>query len=340
MAELLITNQVGAREDLSDLIAIADQKATPLLSMARKSTEPTNPLFSWQTDNYEEPVLDGVLSNEDATTFSNPAAGRARLHGRIQKLRRLPKIDDLAQNVSDVAGIGRKKEMARAVTKNLKELARDIESVMCSDQESSEQAGSTPYRTRGLGEWLKSTAQADSATAVPAEYRTPATSITTDGTNSITDGTIQALLQSLYEQCGVCKNYVLLCGPTLKRRFTGFQQVQFGSTNTSAVTRTFNADLSDNVYEAKVDLFIGDFGQTALVSSLFLARTTGAAPSAASLRRGYILDMDGLHIRYNRRPRFMPLDDQGGGPRGIVDAIVGLQVDNPLVHGKIASTGD
>jgi len=340
MAELLITNQVGAREDLSDLIAVADQKATPLLSMARKSAEPTNPLFSWLTDNYEEPVLDGVLSNQDADSFANPAAGRSRLYGRIQKLWRLPKIDDLAQNVSDVAGVGRKKEMARAVTKSLKELARDLESVFCSDQDSVEQSGSTPYRTRGLGEWIKATAQADAATAVPATYRTPSDSITAAGTNTITDNTIQALLQSLYEQSGVAKNYTLLCGPTLKRRFTGFQQVQFGSTNAGGNIRTFNGNLSDHKYEAKVDVFIGDFGQLALVSSLFLARTTGAAPSASSLRRGYILDMDGIHIRYNRRPRFMPLDDAGGGPRGIVDAIVGLQVDNPLVHGKIASTQD
>jgi hypothetical protein len=278
-----------------------------------------------------------VLSNQDATTFSNQAANRARLYGRIQKMWRLPKVDDLAESVSDVAGIGRKREMARSVTRSLQELARDLESVFCSDQDSTEQSGTTPYKTRGLGSWISNSAQSDSATAVPAAYRTPAASITTTATNSITDGTIQALLQSLYEQCGKNKSYTLLCGPTLKRRFTGFQQVQFGSTNTGATVRLFNQDAADLSYTAKIDLFSGDFGDLALTPSLFLAKDQ---VTASQLRRGYILDMDGVSIRYNRRPRYMPLDDAGGGPRGIVDTIAALQVDNPLVHGKIASTAD
>jgi len=284
-----------------------------------------------------EPVLTGVLSNQDATTFSNQAANRARLYGRIQKLWRLPKVDDLAESVSDVAGIGRKREMARSVTRSLQELARDLESVFCSDQDSTEQSGTTPYKTRGLGSWISNSAQSDSATAVPAAYRTPAASISTTATNSITDGTIQALLQSLYEQCGKNKSYTLLCGPTLKRRFTGFQQVQFGSANTGATVRLFNQDAADLSYTAKIDLFSGDFGDLALTPSLFLAKDQ---VTASQLRRGYLLDMDGVSIRYNRRPRYMPLDDAGGGPRGIVDTIAALQVDNPLVHGKIASTAD
>lgn len=335
MAELLITNQVGAREDLADLIAVADQKSTPLLSMARKGKDPISPLFSWLTDNLSDPKLDGVLSNQDATTFADPAAGRARLYGRIQKTWRLPKVDDIAENVSDVAGIGRKREMARAVTKSLQECARDIEAIFCSDAESQEQSGANPYKTRGLGKWIDSSAQSD--LPVPAAYRTPASSISTTATNSITDGTIQALLQSIYEQTGKSKSYTLLCGPTLKRRFTGFQQVAFGSSNPGGNIRVFNGDLADNKYEAKVDIFIGDFGELVLTPSLFLAKDASAA---AQLRRGYILDMDMLHVRYHRRPRYQPLDDAGGGPRGIVDAIVGLQVDNPLAFGKIASTQD
>jgi hypothetical protein len=227
--------------------------------------------------------------------------------------------------------------MARAVTKSLQELARDLESVFCSDQDSTEQSGTTPFKTRGLGSWISNSAQSDSATAVPAAYRTPAASITTTATNSITDGTIQALLQSLYEQCGKNKSYTLLCGPTLKRRFTGFQQVQFGSANTGATVRLFNQDSADLSYTAKIDLFSGDFGDLALTPSLFLAKDQ---VTASQLRRGYLLDMDGVSIRYNRRPRYMPLDDAGAGPRGIVDTIAALQVDNPLVHGKIASTAD
>jgi hypothetical protein len=334
MAELLVTSQVGAREDLADLIAIADQKATPLVSAARKSTAPTNPLFSWLVDGYDTPNTSGVLSNEDATTFANPAAQRERLYGRIQKLWRLPKISDLAENVSDVAGIGTKREMARAIKKSIQELARDLEATFCSDQDSQAESGANPFKTRGLGSWISSSAQADSGTAVPAAYRTPAASISTATIANTTDTVVQGLLQSIYEQTGKGKTFTLLCGPTLKRAFTSMTQVQFGSTNTAATVRVYNADLSDNKIEQKVDIFVGDFGELLLVPDLYLRTDVS---TAASLRSGFILDMDGIHIRYNRRPAYKPLPDLGGGPRGIVDTIAALQVDNPLTHGKIAT---
>lgn len=334
MAELLVTSQVGAREDLADLIAIADQKATPLVSAARKSAAPTNVLFSWLTDNLATPALTAVMSNEDATTFANPAANRARLYGRVQKAWRLPKVDDLAENVSDVAGIGIKREMAKAISKSIKELSRDLESIFSSDQDSQAQDETNPYKTRGLGSWISASAQADTATAVPAAYRTPSTSISTATIANTTDTVIQGLLQSIYEQTGKAKSFTLLCGPTLKRAFTAMTQVQFGTTNTAAVVRTFNSDLSENKLEYKVDVFVGDFGELMLVPSLFLRKDIS---DAASLRSGFILDMEGISIRYNRRPRYNPLPDLGGGPRGIVDTIAALQVDNPLTHGKIAT---
>jgi len=300
MAELLPSLQVGAREDLADLIAIADQKATPLVSAARKSTAPTNPLFSWLVDGYAAVDRSGVLSNEDATTFSNPAEQRARLYGRIQKLWRKPKVSDIAESVSDVAGLGIKREMANAVTRSLKEIARDLEATFCSDQDSSEESGATPFRTRGLGSWISSSAQSDAGTAVPAAYRTPSTSISTATIADTTESVIQGLLQSVYEQTGKSKTFTLLCGPTLKRRFTEMTQVQFGTTNTAAVVRTYNADLSDNKISYKVDVFSGDFGEIMLVPSLYIRTDVSAA---ASLRSGFLVDMDGVHIRYNRRPR-------------------------------------
>ena len=111
-------------------------------------------------------------------------------------------------------------------------------------------------------------------------------------------------------------------------------QVQFGTTNTAAVVRTYNADLSDNKIQYKVDVFSGDFGEIMLVPSLYIRTDVSAA---ASLRSGFLVDMDGVHIRYNRRPRYTPLPDLGGGPRGVIDTIAALQVDNPLTHGKIAT---
>jgi hypothetical protein len=330
MAELIHTAQVGAREDLADLIAIADMKATPFLTAAKKSAAPTNPLFSWLVDGLDNARRTGVLGNEDAATFENKAANRKRLYGRIQKLWRLPKVSDIAENVSDTAGLGVKAEMRAAIARSMKEIARDIEATLCSDQDSREESGSDANLTRGLGSWINNSAQSD--LAVDSAYRTPAASVTTTATGSMTDTVVQGILQSIYTQTGVRKRLTALCGPTHKRAYTAMTQVQFGSTNVASAVRVYNAELAAGIVGASVDVFIGDFGELELVPSMFLRTDVSAA---AGLCSAFYVDMDGVSIRYNRRPRYKPLEDNGGGPRGIIDAIVGLQVDSPLQHGAI-----
>lgn len=332
MAATLITNQTGIREDLSDLIAVVDAKTCPVVSMAKKGSEPINPLTQWQADAFAATTVPtGVLSNADVTSadYIDNAANRAILSARIQKFREVPSVDDLAQNVSQVAGIGKKREMAKAVTKSLEQIKRSMEAAFCSDQESQEQSGASPYLTRGLGKWIQDSAQSD--LPVAAAYRTPTASINTTATASLTESDVQDVLQSIYEQTGKVSTYSLICGPALKRAFTGFTRTQFASTNVASAIRTLNQDADAKKITSTVDIFEGDFGTLELIPSLFLAKD---GTSAEQLSRGYVLDMDMVELRYNRKPRFQELEDRGGGSRGIVDAICALCVKSPLGLGK------
>lgn len=332
MAATLITNQTGIREDLSDLIAVVDAKTCPVVSMAKKGSEPINPLTQWQADAFASTTVPtGVLSNADITSsdFIDNAANRAILSARIQKFREVPSVDDLAQNVSQVAGIGKKREMAKAVTKSLEQIKRSMEAAFCSDQESQEQSGASPYLTRGLGKWIQNGAQTD--LPVAAAYRTPSASVNTTATASLTESDVQDMLQSIYEQTGKVSTYSLICGPNLKRAFTGFTRTQFASTNVAAAIRTLNQDAEAKKITSTVDIFEGDFGTLELIPSLFLAKD---ASTAEQLSRGYVLDMDMVELRYNRKPRYQELEDRGGGSRGIVDAICALCVKSPLGLGK------
>jgi len=332
MAATLITNQVGIRQDLSDLIAVVDAKTCPVVSTAKKGSEPINPLTQWQADAFATTgVPSGVLSNADISSsdFIDNAANRAILSARVQKFREVPSVDDLAQNISEVAGIGKKREMAKAVTKSLEQIKRSMEAAFCSDQESQEQSGSDAYLTRGLGKWIQNGAQDD--LPVAAAYRTPSASINTTATASLTEANVQDVLQSIYEQTGKVSTYSLICGPNLKRAFTGFTRTQFASTNVASAIRTLNQDAEAKKITSTVDIFEGDFGTLELIPSLFLAKN---ASTAEQLSRGYVLDMDMVELRYNRKPRFQELEDRGGGSRGIVDAICALCVKSPLGLGK------
>lgn len=332
MAATLIINQVGIRQDLSDLIAVVDAKTCPVVSTAKKGSEPINPLTQWQADAFATTgVPSGVLSNTDISSsdFIDNAANRAILSARVQKFREVPSVDDLAQNISEVAGIGKKREMAKAVTKSLEQIKRSMEAAFCSDQESQEQSGASPYLTRGLGKWIQNGAQTD--LPVAAAYRTPTASIATTATASLTEANVQDVLQSIYEQTGKVSTYSLICGPNLKRAFTGFTRTQFASTNVASAIRTLNTEAESKKITSTVDIFEGDFGTLELIPSLFLAKN---ASTAEQLSRGYVLDMDMVELRYNRKPRFQELEDRGGGSRGIVDAICALCVKSPLGLGK------
>jgi hypothetical protein len=335
MAATPITTVKGQREDISDAMVLIEPGDTPLFSMCKKSKEPANVLFQWPADRYSDPQTTGVLANDDVSSYDDEHANRVLLSGRIQKVRRAFQVDDLVENVADLAGVGKKQAFNKAAAKALVELKIDIEAIMGSDNDSQVQSGSNPYKTRGIGSWISSTAQADTATAVDSTFRTPAASINTTATTSLTESNVIDVLQSIYSVRRARRNYDLVCGVALKRAFTNFIRTATASTNVMSTVRTFNSNAEDKKIVNTIDIYEGDFGILALHVSTYLANGAASAVSAA---RGYVLDMDLVSIGFNRKPRMEELEDRGGGRRGFCDAIFGVAVSNPSVLGKFAAT--
>jgi hypothetical protein len=335
MAATPITTVKGQREDISDAMVLIEPGDTPLFSMCKKSKEPANVLFQWPADRYSDPQTAGVLANDDVSTYDDEHANRVLLSGRIQKVRRAFQVDDLVENVADLAGVGRKQAFNKAAAKALVELKIDIEAIMGSDNDSQVQSGSNPYKTRGIGSWISSAAQTDTATAVDSTFRTPAASINATATTSLTENNVIDVLQSIYGARRARRNYDLVCGVALKRAFTNFIRTATASTNVMSTVRGFNSNAEDKKIVNTIDIYEGDFGILALHVSTYLANGAAAAVSAA---RGYVLDMDLVSIGFNRKPRMEELEDRGGGRRGFCDAIFGVAVSNPSVLGKFAAT--
>jgi len=332
MPGLTEPNQVGKREMLADFISIADAKEKPLLAMLPKSRNLTNMLMQWQADAYASPQLTGIADGKDVGEFENAAANRALIKNYCQKVRRTAMVGDIAENVSDVAG-AKAGELARALDKKLEELSRDIEYVLGSDSDAQEETSTaTPYLTRGLGAWIKATA--GTTLPVPTAFLTPSASIDSTAMASLTQALFKGVLKSIFTQHGKSQNLTLVCGTALKEAITGFTQFQGSSTNTYGTIRAYNAKLDGGKITDSVTAFEGDFNTVLLHPSLLLGGNT----SNASTRRGYVLAMDMLELRWNRMPRVKPLQDEGGGPRALVDAIFGLVYKNPLVGGKFAAT--
>jgi hypothetical protein len=332
MATGTIFPTVGQREDLSDVITIVDAKNTPFVSAARKGADITNAaVYSFQADKYNDPSFDGVLSNSDVSTFDDPAKNRALLSARGQMFRRAVKVDTFVQEASDIAGIGRRKQLAVGVSKALLETKRDMESAFCSDRESQEQSGANPYRTRGLFRWIDVSAQSD--LPVPAAYRTPTASVDTNA--APTESQVQTLLQSIYSQTGQIDDMVLLCGPSLKRTFTEYTRFSTGATSNALSIRTFNTSAEAKKIVSAVNVFEGDFGTLRLLPSLYLRQNNSS--DTAKNSSGLVLNMDQCEVRFAKRPAMRELPDLGGGPRALIDAIASVTCLAPQSQGKFTA---
>lgn len=330
-------SQVGKREDLKDIISNVDGRMTPILSSAKTGDKPHNTIQSWQVDAYNTANPDNaVVDGADVESFSDMAANRKRVYNRIQKFWKNPKVSDMAENVSDVAGLGQKREMAAAIAKAIVELRRDMEAAIGSDNESQEDTGTVGHKCRGLGVWIQNGAQSD--LAVDPAFRTPTTSLTTATVDddSLTEDNVQSQLQSIWDETGDTGAMRLFCGGNLKRRYTDFGMYVENVTGTT-VSRQMNQAGDDKRLVSTIDAFQGDFGTVQITPDQFLAYDGNGATSGTPYR-GYYMDMDLFKIAYTRRPNFRRLEDQGGGPRGIVDAIATWCVTNPLGFGKHSST--
>jgi len=325
MASLLEKDQVGKREDLADLIALVDAHDCPVVSSAKKGAKPGNTTMTWQADAYASAVSTGTVDGTDVSSYEDPGTSRALLQNYVQIHRRSIRVSPLSVEISNVAGL--KDELANGIAKKIVEIKRDMETSYLSANDAQADDGSDAYLTKGLATWISTSG--GSVFQVPTAFRTPTASIeTTATTANITDATVQDVLASIYSETGSIKNFTMPLGRTLKRAFTdrltGTRSVTDASNNIAATQiRTFSPQSGKKVTLA-VDFFEGDFGSVSLVPDNFMPAQTD----------GYVLDMDGIEVRYGKLPEVKELPDSGGGPIRMIEAVAALIVHNPLSHGK------
>ena len=318
MASSTSYNTAGNREDLTDIISILEPESTPFVSMMQKG-QATGAFVEWQADKLATPEFDGVSEGEDVSSFKNQAEDRARLGNYVQKFRDTFMTSDL-QELVDTAGVS--SEFARAESHAVRNVKRSIESAFCSAQDRQAEAGSgTPYKTRGLLKWLGSGGQPSD---VPAAYQ----SVANDTTGTQTEATFNTVLQELYQANGMPGGQLtLIAGPSLKQEISNFSRQLAAANNTYVV----NQDAESRKITLTVNLYEGDFGNVAIVPSLFVNRTSGSDTVDADA--GLLVDPEYVGMHSLKAESATELEDQGGGRRGFVDVIAALACYSPKAHG-------
>jgi len=326
-------NVAGDREALTDYLTILEPEDTPKVSSFAKTTKVTNTYQTWQADTLANVDFAGVLEGQDVAAFNNEAANRGRFGNYVQKFWRPWMVSDL-QEASDPAGVP--SEVANSKVKAMRELKRSIEAAVGSDNDMQADTGLLPYKTRGLGEWIKTTAQ--TTNPVPTSFLTPSGNIDTTATAALTEALFNGVFQSIFTQNGGKRAYSLFAGPNLVTAVNKFQR-QEGTTTMKTYTVVQDAD--ERTITLDVSIYRGSFHTVTIIPDMFNGLLDGAAVTTTTnqqLARGYVIDQALVGIGSMLGVNSMELENQGGGRRGLVQSALLLVVKNPRGLGKFAAT--
>jgi hypothetical protein len=308
---------VSNREDLLDVLTILAPEETPVLSSAAKSKASAT-FVEWTVDSLSSPVTTGVAEGSDVTVFTDKFANRARLGNYIQKFRRDFMVSDL-QNAVDSVGPAK---IAQAEAKAVREIKRDIEATLCSNNDRTVEDGAgTPYGLRGLGDWIDSAGPAD----VPAAYRTPAGSI--HASSTFNETVFNNLITSIYRVTGTSNGLTLVADTALRRVISDFARTSGGSDYS---VRRVAYEGGEATIKLSVELYESDHGIVSIVNM-----NPDCAPDTTNKDTGYLVNPEFYGVAELIPLGSTRLPNLGGGERGYVDCALTLLVQHPGAHGKI-----
>ena len=328
---------VGNREQLLDLTTVLSPRQAPVYGLLPKQAA-TADLVEWTVDDLRDPAAgNAVIEGADVgTTGGDEFVGQfdnlSRLNNRLQHFRdtfRVSKKQEIMDSVTPV-------RIQEAEEKATSQVLRDIEAAICSDNGAVTGSGTVAGKLRGLGVWLDPTVEGsvpagpqedDSVQEVPDAFKTQAGAVLADGALELTEARFNGMLTSIFEETGEQQDMILVAGTQVRNSIIdGFTRVQAGTGNGGGNTTVFNqGDGTDVSYN--VEIFQGPYGVVKIIS---------ANPKCLpDQKRAYLLDPSLLGWAEGLSMGSTMLEDQGGGPRGYIDAMGTLCVKGCNGLGKI-----
>ena len=318
-------SSVSNREDLTDVLTILAPEETPVLSSASKQ-KANSTFVEWTVDTLADVSTDGISEGSDITSFTDKFSKRARLGNYIQKFRKDYLVSDLQEAVDSVGPA----KVAQAEAKAIRELKRNVEATLISDNEmSSEDGAGTPYKLRGLGKWLQNGAQA--VNPVPADFRTSTDSI--HASSAFTESVLNNLITSIYRETGTTESLTLVADTALRRKISDF--ARFGADvadGSAAGVRRVSYNGNEAQITLSVEMYQSDHGMVSIVNM-----NPDCAPDTSNKDTGYLINPEYFGISELIPMGSTRLPNLGAGERGYVDCALTSLVYHPQAHGKITA---
>ena len=222
------------REDLSNVIYDISPTDTPFMSnIGRDTCE--NTYFEWQTDVLASAdTTNAVIEGADAGNAEFTATVRVANYTQISR-----KVISVSNTDNKVNNAGMTSQMAYQKAKAAKELKRDMEAILTSNQAGVAGNNSTARKTAGLPTWLITNSQANGATVSSMSgasgngYPSTAwTSLSTSTDVALTETMLKTAIQQVWTQGGDPKVFMVNAyNKTVASGFAGLAQQRMNYTS-------------------------------------------------------------------------------------------------------------
>lgn len=248
-------DQVGIKEDISDVITNISPTLTPFQSLL-KSEKVANTVFGWQEDS-----LAAVADNAQLEGFTASDADLTSTTLRQNYTQIMAKTVNVTATSDAVATYGRAKETAYQLSKKASELKREFEYHLVGKAQNAAAGASGTARTfaNAFGTYVGGQSVIDSSTTVTTDSDSGTVG---NQAGPLTEANILSANQKLYE-AGSDASYIMV-KPSDSLIIAGFDKA-------SGRYREIN-DTNKTLVNA-IDLYVSPFGEQKVIINRFLKAT-------------------------------------------------------------------
>ena len=300
----------GKPRDLMNVIYNISPTDTPFLTLCGR-TDATQTLHEWQTESLAAPAANAQLEGADVSSFAEIAT--EELSNKTQILLKAVSVSGTGQAIKQ-AGVD--KQYAHQMALKAKELKKDVEFALLSNQLAAAEGGGAGRKMQGLPCWLWDNYDGGSGGSA-AVYGSSAAVAGTK--RAVTQALVTGMLTDIYEAGGNPDR--IMAAPELRvklssvLRGSGDNQIEWAD--------------KKKAYSV-VDVFVSDFGAVRLIPNRVQTGVTYAADCA------FVIDPEYWKVAYLRGFQEKRLADTGDSIKGMINVECTLQASNPASSGLIA----
>lgn len=300
---------VGRREDLTDVIHDVTPTETPFMSAIGKHTA-SNTFHEWQTDALAAAsASNAVIEGDDPANDSITATVRLGNYTQLSD-----KVIQVSSTQRAANNAGRGDELSYQLMKRSKELKRDIESSLTSNNASVAGAAGTARQSAGFEAWIQ-TNDSRGAGGANTAFTGGIQAAATDGTQRVyTETLLKDVLQLCWTNGG--EPTMVMVGAFNKKQMSGFVGIADQVRDTGNKRATI---------VGAADVYVSDFGQLDIIANRF-SRT----------RSALVIDPSMWKLAYYQRFKTEDLAKTGHSDRKMLSVEYTLESCNELGSGVVA----